>query len=608
MKFKTEGYRFLWIVAGKIKVVIKYDYDKRFLSFIIYLYRIYYEEEGVTMRPPFVKQTLRLVLLFAALLVFTVNWITPVDAGKFFKPPVTREPGTWYVGATPDNLNPSAPVLLFVQGLNSTAETWWDNNDMYELAYQNGYQTAFIQLYDAGGTARSMWDNGRLLADKIREMYAFFRKPFVIVAHSKGGIDTDAALIHYGAYPYVKKVITLSSPHYGAELADLAYSSWAGWLADILGAKSDGTYVLQTGYMQYFRQLTDAHPNAGKTPVVTLAGTKWGSFGSAYYWGGLYLSQFGTNDGVVTVQRAYHPDAPMIAVGGWNHDTIRKGSSTFNIIRQNIPWLTAGTQTVTVASVPSSLTRASGTPDTVLSIENRQASTSMLSFLPSNNAKHIDWKSQQPQQLLNSSVYVRGGDTQKHVTETFAVEPSVQSITLSWFNRAGVNQVTLRDPQGKVERITTTQTIDQAWLQGAHVTQATVVHPKPGLWTLEIDQNEASPYLMLIQFTSPLNDKFQVVQNNKKWSLYLPQGTSLTYHNTQWRMAALQYALENRRVKTIQHLTQSGATEHHTLELPTPQAMHFDTTQTLVNYTVDIQGYDEGGFPYNRTLIWSAMP
>ena len=561
------------------------------------------------MRPTYIRMFMRSVWLLVAVLFLTAGMVTPVDAGKFFKPSVTREPGTWYVGATPDNVNPSAPVLLFVQGLNSTAETWWDNNDMYALAYQNGYQTAFIQLYDAGGSAHSMWDNGRLLADKIREMYAFFRKPFVIVAHSKGGIDTDAALIHYGAYPYVKKVITLSSPHYGAELADLAYSSWAGWLADILGAKSDGTYVLQTGYMQYFRQLTDNHPNAGKTPVVTLAGTKWGSFGSAYYWGGLYLSQFGTNDGVVTVQRAYHPDAPMIAVGDWNHDTIRKGSSTFNIIRQNIPWLTASTQTVTVASVPSSLTRTSGVTDTFLSTHSLQSPTSMLSFFSSNNAKHMYVNAPQPQPSLNSSVYVRGGDTQKHVIETFAVEPSVQSMTVSWLNQDGVNQLTLRDPQGKVQRMTTTQMIDQEWLQGAHVTQAMVVHPMPGLWTLEIDQNEASPYVMLVQFTSPLNDKFQVEQNHKKWSIYLPRGTSSTHPHTQWQMTALQYRLEKNGVKTIQQLTQSGASEQHMLELSIPQTMSsLDTVQTLVNYTVDIQGYDEGGFPYNRTLIWSAMP
>ncbi|PTQ57935.1 MAG: hypothetical protein BSOLF_0446 [Candidatus Carbobacillus altaicus] len=581
------------------------------------------------------QRILRSLFVIAALLVFTASWISPVDAGKFFKPPATYEPGSWYVGATPDNLYPNAPVILFVQGLNSTAQTWWDNNDMYELAYQNGYQTAFVQLYDAGGTARSMWDNGRLLANTIREMYATFRKPFVIVAHSKGGIDTDAALIHYGAYPYVKKVITLGSPHDGAELADLAYSSWAGWLADILGAKSDGTYVLQTGYMQYFRQLTDTHPNAGKTPIVTLAGTKWGSFGSSYYWGGLYLSQFGTNDGVVTVNRAYHPNAPMIAVGGWNHDTIRKGSSTFNIIRQHIPLLTASAQTVTVASVapPSSLTSSTLTS---LASSSSLASPSLPSQLSSLSSSPVSYLSSEtinrlsssfstsgtqvistrlsaqtlrPQAVLNGSVYVRGGDAQKKVIETFAVEPSVQSLSLSWLNQGGVKSFTLRDPQGKVQYVQVSCEIDQEWFQGASVTQAAVSHPKPGMWTLEIEQSYASPYLLLAQFASPLNDKFQAKQGIRKWFVTLPDAAKSSIHGAPiWHMAALKYTLEQHTVKKIDRFDLSGIADGTLLELPVPQGLKEDSSKALINYTVDIQGYDEGGFPYNRTLIWSSMP
>ena len=58
-----------------------------------------------------------------------------------------------------------------------------------------------------------------------------------IVAHSKGGIDTQAALVEYGANRFVGNVITLATPHHGSNLADLSYSWWAGWLASILGQK-----------------------------------------------------------------------------------------------------------------------------------------------------------------------------------------------------------------------------------------------------------------------------------------------------------------------------------------------------------------------------------
>src|SRR5699024_6513147 len=78
-------------------------------------------------------------------------------------------PGEWYVGATPPNLIEDAPVLLCIPGLNNTAQVWWQNNNMYETAYEAGYLTAFVQLFDAGGASADMWDNGRLLAEKIQE-------------------------------------------------------------------------------------------------------------------------------------------------------------------------------------------------------------------------------------------------------------------------------------------------------------------------------------------------------------------------------------------------------------------------------------------------------
>ena len=60
---------------------------------------------------------------------------------------------------------------LFVQGRNGNADSWYgktvyhDMNDMYDYALKAGYQTVFIQLYDAAGKgSASQWDNGKLLA------------------------------------------------------------------------------------------------------------------------------------------------------------------------------------------------------------------------------------------------------------------------------------------------------------------------------------------------------------------------------------------------------------------------------------------------------------
>ena len=55
----------------------------------------------------------------------------------------------------PANYDESKPPILFVQGRNGNADSWYgktvyhDINDMYDYALKAGYQTVFIQLYDA---------------------------------------------------------------------------------------------------------------------------------------------------------------------------------------------------------------------------------------------------------------------------------------------------------------------------------------------------------------------------------------------------------------------------------------------------------------------------
>lgn len=127
------------------------------------------------------------------------------------------------LGQKPANYDENKTPILFVQGRNGNADSWYgktvyhEMNDMYDYALKAGYQTVFIQLYDAAGKgSASQWDNGKLLAQKLEEIYNHFGKKVNIVAHSKGGIDTQAALVGYGANRFVGNVITLATPHYGS--------------------------------------------------------------------------------------------------------------------------------------------------------------------------------------------------------------------------------------------------------------------------------------------------------------------------------------------------------------------------------------------------------
>jgi triacylglycerol esterase/lipase EstA (alpha/beta hydrolase family) len=397
----------------------------------------------------------KLLVMVAALLLLIPSWVL---AGDFGKDDPSGVPGQWYVGTTPSYVAPSKHPILFVHGLNSSSNTWWNVNNMYDTAYQNGYETAFIDLYPT----ETMWDNGALLAGKVREIYNFFGEKVVIVAHSKGGIDTQSALVHHGAYPYVARVITLSSPHSGSELADLAYSSWAGWLAGILGSKNDATYSLQTGYMSYFREQTDSHSNIGRVPFYTFAGTKWGSFGSSLYWGGLYLSSYGGNDGAVTVNSSRLPYATHLNTGSWNHSTIKEGSSTFNLFKS-------------------------------LLNENSPASKGF-------NTLSDDSVSDA------SSVYIRGGAYKGNKQETFMIEKGTEEVTIDWISSLKNSTLTLVDPAGRRSNNLKTTADDNGVFKGAYHHSVTIHDPNEGEWKINATTSEEEHYLMNVTFDSPIND------------------------------------------------------------------------------------------------------
>ncbi|WP_139785728.1 alpha/beta fold hydrolase [Cytobacillus gottheilii] len=261
--------------------------------------------------------------------------------GKLKPPDESFTPGEWFLGSIPSNVNHNKPPIVFVQGRNGSAKSWYEDtehhgiNDMYTKAYEAGYQTVFVQLHDAAGDgSATQYDNGELLAGMLAEIHDHFGgKKVNIVAHSKGGPDTQAALVHYGAHPYVGKVITLGSPHHGTHLADLSNSWYAGWLGSLLGQNDEGTFSLQTGEMAQFRAETDAHANILKNAYYTVAGTHRGPAFSALWMGGQYLSSHGANDGLVNEWSTKLPYAAhLFTDASLDHDHIRVGGKVFSRI------------------------------------------------------------------------------------------------------------------------------------------------------------------------------------------------------------------------------------------------------------------------------------
>ncbi|OLP63472.1 hypothetical protein BACPU_31260 [Bacillus pumilus] len=371
-------------------------------------------------------------------------------------------PGKWFRGEEPVQKDRSKPPLVFVHGINSSSSTWFDRNDMAKQAVLNGYESAFIDLHPD----QNMKKNGKLLAEKLKEIYDFFGRKLIVIGHSKGGVDTQSALVYYNAHPFVDKVITLGSPHYGTPLADLAYSKGGSWLAQILGQKSEALYSLQTGLMTAFRSETDQlekFPNK----YVTYSGSEWGTFGGVLYLGGMYLKSFGANDGAVTVSSTRLSYANNILTGKWDHFSIKNGTSMFPVIQNQL-----------LASLANA--------DTEEEPEHEPESTEM-----------------------NTDVYVIGGESEKDKKEAFYVEEGTNGISIQWLNEDEDAKPEIVAPNGDV--LTKLSTTEASFpYEGAYSHQVQINKPVPGKWTIRSNSGKKAPYLLLVSYDSPLNEEIKV--------------------------------------------------------------------------------------------------
>ncbi|PAE97361.1 esterase/lipase family protein [Shouchella clausii] len=357
------------------------------------------------------------------------------------KPAPGAPPGTWVVGDSPATT--AGSPILFVHGLNSSALTWFEPNDMFVHTYEQGFPSAYINLHPD----KSNWQNGELLAEKIRDIYHHFGEKVTVVAHSKGGVDTQTALLHYGAEPYVKEVITLGSPHHGSELANLAYSNWAGWLAEIIGQRSEGTDSLQTGNMAYFRAQTDALISTQSVPFSTISGTSWGSFGSALYFGGLYLQFFGTNDGAVTVNSSRLSYAQELASNRWDHMQVAQGHLVFPLLQAQM-----GAQA-----------------------KKEEKTKSM------------------------SAAIVRGGQFNGNGSQAFVVEPNVKKAQISVLANEKLDSAKLHSPDGQVYSVAAVAAEQEhSVFYGAYAHHFEMDHPSAGEWELKMEHPQTTAYLAVI--------------------------------------------------------------------------------------------------------------
>ncbi len=298
----------------------------------------------------FTKGTIALATVFAVAILAVMLSLTPgvasVEVPQSPAPPHPCAGANIYCGDVPPGGGEDLPVLVFVHGFGGLAQDWWSEtehygvNDMYVTAYNAGYRTAFVTLNEDGGRfpVRTIWANGATLAGQIEDIADHYGVDTVdIVAHSKGGVDAQAAVVYYGAAPYVRNIFTLSSPHWGTEIADLAFETKIGsLLAALVGLRGPGTYTTTIDYMSNFRLLTDGRTEDDDINYYWGAGTDHGPKRSPLQLTGWYLQKVsGDNDGLVTVTSAELPgdnSSELFVDENLNHENICIGSYVFEYI------------------------------------------------------------------------------------------------------------------------------------------------------------------------------------------------------------------------------------------------------------------------------------
>ena len=482
-----------------------------------------------------------------------------------------------YYGAIPPQAS-DGPVLVFVHGYGGTAENWWtttpcgDENDMYVTAYQAGYRTAFVNLGGSDGQdTGSMWDNGQTLNWQLRAIAGIYRVDKLdIVAHSKGGIDAQAAIVYHRGSDVVGNVFTLGTPHQGSELADLLYSVPATWLARLLGLQNDATYTLQTGYMSFFRALTDPQAQDGDVTYYTAAGTDTGPLLSTLWLTGLYLSSFGPNDGVVTVASTELAGAQTLFVQPYHHYDIFLGHTAF-------PWIDAAL-------------REPETPVT---------HTVYLPLIRFDTGQPVSPVYSDPITPLESNFILRGGRLTEPVTETVPIEPGALTASFNLFVSDEAVTATLTGPDDLVHPWESTSGCGGILADIPY--QAYIASgPPSGEWTIDLDGPPDAAYFLVVVVESPLRvalhgvpDKPVIPGSTLKLSADVdyPSGRTTIRRVDTHVVRSLPDQDSGYRMKVTSNAATSSA------HLPVEEGIYVISTT--------VRGETETGMPFERSFVRS---
>ena len=280
-------------------------------------------------------------------------------------PPVTIDatlPNLFY-GAIPPT-GPHAPVVVFVHGIQGTYQDWLEvrncpvsvtsckgtSNDMYDLAYQAGFRTAFMSLSpDNSPNQATIETNGAMLQTMFPKILATFNVTKVyFVAHSKGGLDLQAAIATPQWVGIANAVIELGTPNQGDALADWLFSPAGQSLGQTWGLLTPAMQSLQVAGVQSLRLLLDPILQQAGIPFYTLSGNTFACPNSqktclTATTGPILSSLTGgskapSNDGLVDRPESLLPTTYAMELGviPASHFALRFGASSFQYVQAQV--------------------------------------------------------------------------------------------------------------------------------------------------------------------------------------------------------------------------------------------------------------------------------
>ncbi len=212
---------------------------------------------------------------------------TPPSAPRLTTDPVF--PNLFY-GATPER-GANSPIIVFVHGLGGSFIDWIEvnncptsvptckgsNNDMYDLAYQGGYNTVFLSMNaDNSNNSLSIQNNAAMLQTLFPAILSHYNVSKVyFVSHSKGGLDLEDAIANPEWIGIANAVIDLGTPNQGDALADWCFSPAGNAACSVVGLLTPGVQSLEIANVQELRTQWDPIFQNARIPFYTVSGNTW---------------------------------------------------------------------------------------------------------------------------------------------------------------------------------------------------------------------------------------------------------------------------------------------------------------------------------------------